>query len=188
MPSPRKPWEKEVLRNYSVSESKSLMGPESATSPIPQSATEEKSPQSRTLPVSSSSVVVHRDQSSEAAPGNTSSSIVSSSTPPLPSRPSNALAPSATQPFASYNSPYSRVGTYGGYGGVYGGIGSSYGGYGSSYGGLGSYSRYGYGNTYGGYGGYGNYMGPNPEDPNSLRHVIEAGSLRKLRSGLVLML
>ena len=69
--------------------------------------------------------------------------------------------------------------------GSYGGYGASYGGYGNTYGGLGSYSRFGgsYGGGYGGYGGYGGgygtgIVGPSPEDPNSLRHTIEAGSQR----------
>jgi len=106
-----------------------------------------------------------------------------SSGPPVPSRPAALSNPQTIQSnlsSPSYNSPYSRVGSYGGYGGGYGGLGSSYGTYGSGYGGLGSYSRFGSG--YGGYGSYGSYgngmMGPNPEDPNSLRHTIEAGSQR----------
>ena len=94
----------------------------------------------------------------------------------------STFAPSA----GNYNSPYSRYGSYGGYGGGggYGGIGSGIGSSYGNYGGLGSYSRFGgtYGNSYGGYGGYGGYgngmMGPNPDDPNSLRHTIEAGSQR----------
>jgi peroxin-13 len=109
-----------------------------------------------------------------------------SSAPALPSRPtalSSAVANTVTG--GNYNSPYSRVGTYGGYGGGgYSGVGNSYGGYGGyggGYGGLGSYSRFGnsLSNGYGGYGGYGTgMMGPNPDDPNSLRHTIEAGSQR----------
>jgi hypothetical protein len=104
-------------------------------------------------------------------------SSTGTSGPPVPAR-STAVINAQNQ--SSYNSPYSRVGTYGGYGSGYSaGIGSSYGGYGTGYGGLGSYSRFGTG--YGGYGSYGygpGMMGPSPDDPNSLRHVIETGSQR----------
>ena len=119
--------------------------------------------------------------SSHNPASSTSSGI--SSAPALPSRPA-ALSSAVANTGGSYNSPYSRVGTYGGYGGGYSGVGSSYsgyGGYGGGYGGLGSYSRFGnsYSNGYGGYGGYGaGMMGANPDDPNSLRQTIEAGSQR----------
>jgi peroxin-13 len=147
----------------------------------------EKVPLERSSTMSSSSTVIHPEPpiqtiSSKNASLTTPSSSVSSA-PALPSRPttlsntSNALA-------SNHNSPYNRVGSYGGYGGGYGGIGTSYGGYGNTYGGgLGGYSRFGnnsygggYGSGYGGYGGYG--MGQNPDDPNGLRHTIEAGSQR----------
>jgi peroxin-13 len=108
-------------------------------------------------------------------------STSSSSAPALPSRPA-ALTDASLGPSTALTSsnaaPFSRVGSYGGYGG-------GYGGYGNSYGGLGSYSRLGgsYGGSYGGYGSYGGgystgMMGPSPEDPNGLRHTIEAGSQR----------
>ena len=136
-----------------------------------------KVPLERSSSAISSSTTVHPEPAIE-----TISSSSNSSAPELPSR-STALTNASS--VASYNSPYSRVGSYGGYGGGYGsGLGSSYGGYGgygNTYGGggLGSYSRYGTGYS-GGYGNYGGGYGmpPNPEDPNSLRHTIEAGSQR----------
>jgi peroxin-13 len=113
---------------------------------------------------------------------NHSNPSTSSSAPALPSRPpaltDASLGPSTALTSSIDAPPFSRVGSYGGYGG-------GYGGYGNSYGGLGSYPRLGgsYGGSYGGYGNYGGaygtgMMGPNPEDPNNLRHTIEAGSQR----------
>jgi peroxin-13 len=149
----------------------------------------DKSALERSSSIVSSATAVHPEPPIETI--SSSSSSHPSFAPALPSRspalinsqvnPSNALSSTV----GSY-SPNSRYGSYGGYGGGYGsgyggigsGIGSSYG----NYGGLGSYSRFGsnYGNTYSGYGNqYGNgMMGINPDDPNSLRHTIEAGSQR----------
>jgi len=145
--------------------------------------------------MSSPSTAIRPEPPIEKISSAPSPSTPSSSPPALPSRPAaltntqlnpqNTLASSS---LGSYNSPYSRVGSYGGYGSGYGGLGTSYGGYGNSYGGgLGSYSRFGtgYGSNYGGYGNYGSgygtgMMGPNPDDPNTLRHTIEAGSQRNV--------
>jgi peroxin-13 len=191
MPSPRKPWERDTPRTFLPSSSAMpYTDLTEATLPIPSVAMQ-KVPLERSSTMSSSATAVHPEppletiSSKAASLSNPSSSI--SSVPALPSRP--AALSTANALSSNYNSPYNRVGSYGGYGGGYGGIGNSYGGYGSSYGsGLGGYSRFGssygggYGSTYGGgYGGYGNgMMGPNPEDPNSLRHTIEAGSQRTL--------
>ncbi|KAI1187594.1 hypothetical protein F5B17DRAFT_398926 [Nemania serpens] len=101
----------------------------------------------------------------------TTTSAASSTAPAIPPRPDslsatvnqNASAYSrlGTNPYNStysppYSSPYTRMGTMGGYGyGGYGGYGGGYGGYGSMYG----------GNMYGGMPG----MMPNdPNNPNSL--------------------
>jgi hypothetical protein len=189
MPSPRKPWERGPSRILP----RIQIDVDELESTLPTSAAD-KVPFQRPSSMSSSSKAIHPEPPIETvalAPSSSSSS--STSAPALPSRPptlasnpSNALASSA-----NYNSSYSRVGSYGGYGGGYGGLGSSYGGYGSSYGALGSYSRFG--NGYGGgYGGYGSYagaygmMGPNPDDPSSLRHTIEAGSQRIPLSVIIL--
>jgi peroxin-13 len=188
MPSPRKPWERDTPRTDPLYQSKYANTIEPSLS---ASLVADKVPLERTSSLSSSSTAVHPEPPMETiSSANASSSANSLSAPALPSRPlalSNGLSnPSQalTAVNGNYNSPYSRVGSYGGYGGNYG---STYGGYGSSYGGLGSYSRFGsgygsgyggYGGGYGGYGSYGGVGGPMPEDPNSLRHTIEAGSQR----------
>lgn len=196
MPSPRKPWEKDTSSTYTRRSCK--IDADDLGSSLPASLVAEKVPLEHSARMSSSSTTIHPEPPIEKISSTPLSSTASSSVPALPSRPApltnGQINPSNT--FASsqpgnYNSPYSRVGSYGGYGSGYGGLGNSYGGYGSSYGGLGSYSRFGsgYGSSYGGYGNYGTgygagygtgMMGPNPDDPNTLRHTIEAGSQRIL--------
>ncbi|KAJ3773288.1 Peroxin 13, N-terminal region-domain-containing protein [Lentinula raphanica] len=92
--------------------------------------------------------------SSSTTPTAVANSVPSSST--VPERPTNSPATattsavSTTNPYSYGASPYSRLGTYGGYGSYGGGLGS--------YGGLGGYGGFGnYGGGIGGYGGYGGY-------------------------------
>ncbi|KAJ3838101.1 Peroxin 13, N-terminal region-domain-containing protein [Lentinula raphanica] len=110
---------------------------------------------SRAIPSASAPSLPTSTSSSSTTPTAVANSVPSSSST-VPERPTNSPATattssvSTTNPYSYGASPYSRLGTYGGYGSYGGGLGS--------YGGLGGYGGFGnYGGGIGGYGGYGGY-------------------------------
>lgn len=147
MPSPPKPWEV----NNAGSNARSATTAAAAATPTSDSSTASA--------VTSSTTTINN----------------SSSGPAVPSRPSTTFGTTSsyggygttgygTGYGASYTSPYSRYGSYGGFG--------------TTYGGYGTYSPYNrFGSPYNRFGGYsGGLYGPNGPDEFSLSQRMEAGT------------